>query len=433
MRLGFLTTSVGLLRIAVAQSAVETSNSRITSTTAGGSSTITSRSSASTARGTGPRTRSTPTIQLPPLVQCSYATFSFTCPENLVGLPKHLGFYPSSASAWIETLHLGTQYDELSEGTFSWLVDLPVGLSVAAMFYVTDPEKNGAIPTNGSASTSDTVILAGTKSDCLAGNAGASTSSIVAIASDFDPTFVWTGAQASPTGSTLPNTSSGGGISSGAIVGAVIGGIALVAMIAIFLFCVKRRHDQKIAARDNDGYSVYSEKPHMWTTSAGIGGSVHGLPIQEPPPGTYWSQDEQGNPILIALAGGGLPQPGTPDAQQQHYTAGDSSMSEVDYMSTVQSPVGPRRTAPMGTLPEPMGDDDDSQPLSPIAEYPRSSTPPNNSAAFVPQSESRTRVSGATALLRGEESVVSQDQSSSTTNVFQGAEGLDDPNSFAVK
>ncbi|KAM0788023.1 hypothetical protein ACM66B_006222 [Microbotryomycetes sp. NB124-2] len=381
------------------------------------SNTITSASSTSTARGTG--SRSTPTIQLPPLVQCSYATFTFTIPRVFAGLPKHLGFYPSSASSWIETVHLGTQYDDLTEGTFTWLVDLPVGLSVAAMFYVTQPENQGAIPQNGRASTS----------------------SIVAIASNFDPTFIWTGAQ--PTSSAGRAPSSGGNdddgaVPAGAIVGAVIGGIALVTIVPVFLFCLRRRHNQRLAAArgDFDGYSTYSEKPNMWTTSAGLNGSVHGLPVSEPPPGTYWSQDETGNPILIAVAGSGLAghSHGTPDGT--HVTgAGDLSASEVDYMSQVHA--GPRRIAPTGTLPEPMGDGDEEAVSH--AEPIRTSTPPLASpSAFSPQAEPRTYRLPKSPHLRSNtlspspmspraESVLSNE------NSFRGAEGLDDPNSFAPK
>lgn len=54
-------------------------------------------------------------------------------------------------------MHLSAAYNDLTQGSFSWLVDLPVGLPVAAMFYVTDPSANGAVPANGSASTSETV------------------------------------------------------------------------------------------------------------------------------------------------------------------------------------------------------------------------------------------------------------------------------------
>ncbi|KAK4052045.1 hypothetical protein OIV83_002339 [Microbotryomycetes sp. JL201] len=386
--------------LAAAQSNTGTQTTTLRSLTSR-SSTNTITSSSATATSKGASTRSTPSIQLPPLVQCSFATFSFTIPSNLIGLPKHLGFYPSSASSWIETVHLGTQYDDLTEGSFTWLVDLPVGLSIAAMFYVTEPENNGAIPPNGSASTSDSVILAGTRSDCLAGNAGeltflqfdnvaslfidpfkgASTSSIVAIASSYDPTFIWTGTQ--------PTSSSGGRdggnqsspVPAGAIVGAVIGGITLVTAVALFLFYLKRRHNQKMAARDFDGYSTYSEKPHMWTTTAGMG-SVHGFPVSEPPPGTYWSQDETGKPILIAAPGSGLAKPQTSD----HGTmVNDMSMSEVDCVSPMQA--GPKRIAPIGSLPEPMGDEDD-------------------------------------------DIMSSHDNSRSE---FRGAEGLDDPNSFLPK
>ena len=58
------------------------------------------------------------------------------------------------------------------------------------MFYTLLP--NGSVPTGGSATTTAGVILAGTTSDCLATNQGQNTASILNIASQLNPSFVYT-------------------------------------------------------------------------------------------------------------------------------------------------------------------------------------------------------------------------------------------------
>lgn len=233
---------------------------------------------------------------------------------------------------------------------------------------VTDPNASGGIPTNGTASTSDGVILAGTSNGCLAQNGGASTTQVVSYASRFDPAFVWSAASR-PTSNSDPNGSaSSDGNSSPpiggevivplkifdfadlcdprptAIVGGVVGGIAAITIIALILLYLRKKHRQ--AAIRDDGYSMYSattaaggEKRRYGapSTFGGYPASV-GVPTSEPPPGTYWGADENGNTILLAH----------PDhAMSQHQT-------ELGAVPPEPVNPAPRRTAAMGTLPEPV-------------------------------------------------------------------------------
>lgn len=205
----------------------------------------------------------------------------------------------------------------------------------------------------------------------MAGNEGASTTAVVSYASKFDPTFVWSSAK--ETGSSTPGSPSGstntGGSSTpvGAVVGGVVGGIAAITILASVLFYLKRKHDRQSALRD-DGYSVYSGRsaytgekrgsanPRYGGGTGGHPGSVLGVPASEPPPGTYWGQDESGNTILLALPGQGM----------DHHGQGMESLAHGQGMEMGEmgsnggfSEAGlahgmPRQTAAMGTLPEPV-------------------------------------------------------------------------------
>ncbi|ORY54990.1 hypothetical protein BCR35DRAFT_316053 [Leucosporidium creatinivorum] len=452
VRVSTLTLLGSALLPSVLAQASTTSSSA--SSSSSGSATSTRTSSAASSSSTSNSTSSTsqavsPTVELPPLVQCAYATFSFTCPEQFVGMPKHLGFYPSTTSNWIETYDLPSAYDSLTEGSFTWLVDLPVGLSVAAMFYVTDTSANGAIPGNGSASTSDGVVIAGTSSSCLAQNVGASTTVVVSYASKFDPTFVWSASakQTSAAAGSSDSSSGGGGSSTpiGAIVGGVVGGIAAITIIAVILFYLKRKHDRQVALRDD--YSVYSGRSAVTGEKRGSGhpryggtgssafggghpGSVMGVPASEPPPGTYWGVDESGNTILLAIPGSSMDQ-----QHGQHMEMGDLG-SNGGFSNTAPTSPVPRQTAAMGTLPEPMGDES-TTPLvrrgSFNADAHRSTTPPPSSPTpptpFTPQQEPKAYPHPQI----GQQAPLDNPDSFSTPSVggHRGAEGLDDPNSFS--
>lgn len=55
----------------------------------------------------------------------------------------------------------------MTNGSFTWTVDLPVGLSVGMMFYVLI---DNIIPKGGSATTPYGIVQPGTSSTCIAQN-----------------------------------------------------------------------------------------------------------------------------------------------------------------------------------------------------------------------------------------------------------------------
>ncbi|BGP21993.1 hypothetical protein JCM10295v2_000870 [Rhodotorula toruloides] len=303
------------------------------------------------------------TISLPPLYQCDFATWTYTAPIG----PKYLGIYVTGTQNFLETYSLPSVYDNRTSGTFSWRCDLPAGLSVAAMFYVV---ADGATGTNGAqASTPDAVVNAGSSgSGCLGTNDPNSQANIYSLASSLDPSFSATKSNSSPT-SAANAGGGGGGTNIGAIVGGVVGGIVGIAMIALLLVYLKRKHD----AQANDAYSLYSgrsekrgsfHQPRYGEGPASTGG------LTAPPPGTYYATDDQGNLHLVM---GYPPTEGEPT----YVPPPEPAMSEAPI-----SPA-PLRTAPVGTLPEPMDESAPSKPTSAVgasASPVRGATPPASPA-----------------------------------------------------
>ncbi|GAA5879313.1 hypothetical protein JCM16303_003162 [Sporobolomyces ruberrimus] len=329
------------------------------------------------------------------LSSCTPSSFLYTAPPG----PKYLGWFVSGTNRFIETYRLPEAYDERTNGTFVWNCDLPPGLSVAAMFYVIE---EGASGTDGHQTTTpDTIISAGTTLDCLGQNDPNSQQAIWSLASSLDPTFTATTNPASSTGNANKNGNDSGndkGSSTpvGAIIGGVIGGLALIILLVLLLIYMRKKHDQANGANlVNDGASVYSG----WTEktrreqigTAGGGGGGGGVP----PPGTYYATDPEGNTasslnLNSILVMGQEPNPSSSPPLLNHQQHHQPQSHEPSVLETPMSPphsihgdrvnvsrgspgvgVGglngnvPKVTAPMGTLPEPMGDDDSSPPRRP--------------------------------------------------------------------
>ncbi|GAA5901771.1 uncharacterized protein JCM6883_000390 [Sporobolomyces salmoneus] len=359
-------------------------------------STITSAaSSSSTSNTTDPNSIRT-SIILPPLYSCSPSSWVYTAPVG----PKYLGFFLSGTNSFIETYALPEAYNARTNGTFIWNCDLPPGLSVAAMFYVI---QDGAPGTNGhQTTTTDALVNSGTSHDqCYGQNDPGAQRGILSLASSLDPSFTFT---ADPANSTNGNRSGGNSNDSksttpvGAIIGGVLGGLALIILLILLLIYLRRKHDQANGLL-NDGASVYSgwtektRRENAVNASKGFGGGGNTLP----PPGTYYATDPEGNTILVM---GQPPHPSSsPPILHNSPATHQDGTSEIPLSPPAQSlyhggpqpsppvpvssPPGggnvPKMTAPMGTLPEPMGDDE----APPRQHYPqhRPNLLPTNSIA----------------------------------------------------
>ncbi|GAA5981909.1 hypothetical protein JCM5350_006561 [Sporobolomyces pararoseus] len=317
-------------------------------------------------------------ITLPPsLNSCSPSSWIYTAPIG----PKYLGFFVSGTDRFIETFKLPDVYDDKTEGSFVWMCDLPPGLSVAAMFYVIE---EGATGTNGHQTTTpDTIVNAPTSSDgisnqCYGQNDPGAQKGILSLASSLDPTFSYTAGSSSSTSANGSSDSRGGGNSTpvGAIIGAVLGGLTLIIILILLLIYLRRKHDQ---ANFNDAGSVYSgwtEKTRRENILSGIGGGGGGAGGGNtvPPPGTYYATDPEGNTILVM---GQPPHPASSPPLLNHQHLHSQSQQQPSPLETPLSPPAsqryhrgavlgpgtgnvPKMTAPIGTLPEPMGDDEES-------------------------------------------------------------------------
>ncbi|GAA5971865.1 hypothetical protein JCM3765_004707 [Sporobolomyces pararoseus] len=322
-------------------------------------------------------------INLPPsLNSCSPSSWIYTAPIG----PKYLGFFVSGTDRFIETFKLPSVYDEKTEGSFVWMCDFPPGLSVAAMFYVIE---EGATGTNGHQTTTpDTLVNApassdGTTNQCYGQNDLGAQKGILSLASSLDPTFTYTAGSSSSTSANGSSNNKGSGNSTpvGAIIGAVLGGLTLIIILILLLIYLRRKHDQANGAFNDAGsvYSGWTEKTRRDNIHSGIGGGAGGGNTL-PPPGTYYATDPEGNTILVM---GQPPHPASspPLLNHQHphsqlHSQQQSSVAEIpsspphSQQQQQQQQPGtisgsgtgpvPRMTAPIGTLPEPMGDDEES-------------------------------------------------------------------------
>ncbi|GAA5916264.1 hypothetical protein JCM5296_002634 [Sporobolomyces johnsonii] len=182
------------------------------------------------------------------LVQCELATFGFTGPA----VPKTCGVYVTNTSTYLEQIILGGAFTSLTAGTFSWLVDVPAGLSLEVQIFIT---LNGAVQQY---TLHDQVVKAGANNSCLATGAGQNTQSIISYASSLNASY-----SRSPSESA---TSSGsGGASGGTIAGAVIGSLAGVAALVLLAFILyRRRRLTPPPPVVDDSKSTYSTNLQTW-------------------------------------------------------------------------------------------------------------------------------------------------------------------------
>ncbi|GAA5843631.1 hypothetical protein JCM9279_000814 [Rhodotorula babjevae] len=224
--------------------AADASASLATTITGGGTVVSTSAAASSTASSTSaeiPRptanitTGANQDLRLwPPvggLTMCERVTFAFTGPS----VPKTCGVYVSNTSTYIQQIPLGGSYTSLTAGEFSWLVDLPAGLSVVVQFWVT---LNGAVT-----QFSLPPIIVGPSSDnsCLGTGQGQNTQSIISYASSLNDSFVWTPPSAT-------STSKGSSTNVGAIAGGTIGGVALLLAALLGVYLLRTRHRARTAS-----------------------------------------------------------------------------------------------------------------------------------------------------------------------------------------
>ncbi|KAI5475375.1 F-box and leucine-rich repeat protein GRR1 [Pseudohyphozyma bogoriensis] len=309
--------------------------------------------------GSAPAAIASPTLTAPTLVQCNAVTWAFSA--SAAGQAKHLGFFQiSDTSRWLEIYDLPDAYTSLSTGTFTWTCDLPVGLSVGAMFYSTN--STGQIEANRSTTTPALTVQAGTSGGCIADNAGDVTSLILSYASSLDPAFTYT--------------------TCSAVAGGVVGGLALIGIVAGLLVFLKRRHDKHQAFLEGSMYGGQSEKYGPSHAGSAYGVPVGGNPMHTPPIGGYVPYDEYGRPL------------------------------GQEYQDTppIQSPAGRPMAAP-GTLPEPMDADAEARSPAPATTVEGS----DNGMTTPPLSPTHT--SPFTPITEGE--------------AARGTQGLDDPSSFA--
>ncbi|GAA5832440.1 hypothetical protein JCM3766R1_003074 [Sporobolomyces carnicolor] len=190
------------------------------------------------------------------LRQCERATFAFVKPA----VALTCGIYVTGSSTYLEQVILAPQtYNTLVAGTFSWLVDMPVGLSLNVQIFVS---VNGRTQQYTLPSL---VVQEGTDNSCFARNIGQNTQSIISYASSLNGSYVYTAPASSST--SARSSGRGGGLSRGAIAGVVIGvvlGVALVLLIALW-FLVRR---QKLRNGSNVPSSQFQPPPPATTTFA---------------------------------------------------------------------------------------------------------------------------------------------------------------------
>ncbi|GAA6011900.1 hypothetical protein JCM11491_000096 [Sporobolomyces phaffii] len=172
------------------------------------------------------------------LRQCERVSFAFTKPA----VPLTCGIYVTNTSTYLEQVIIAPSYNNLVAGTFSWLVDMPVGLPVNVQVFVT---LNGQIQQYTLPSL---VVQEGQDNSCFGRNVGQNTQSIISYASSLNGSYVYTAPAVSSTN--VNPQRSGGTLSGGAIAGIVIGVFAGLALLILLTFWLKRRQRRRERAED---------------------------------------------------------------------------------------------------------------------------------------------------------------------------------------
>ncbi|GAA5905366.1 hypothetical protein JCM6882_003139 [Rhodosporidiobolus microsporus] len=403
MRVG----SAGLALLALLdRSSVVHAQSSSSSSSSSSAASATSSGSSSSSNGTVATT-----IQLPPLYQCTPSTWTYTGPVGA----KYLAFFIPNTNNFVETYPLPSVYDDRTSGTFTWTCDLPQGLNVAAQFYIL-PEGASSVPQGYQASTPDGIINAGSSgSGCLGSNVPSYQQGILSLASSLDPSFKATSDASSPAATGASDSDGGSSTPVGAIVGGVVGGVCGIAIIALGLLYLKRKHDLAVA-NSGDGLSLYSEKRGSIHHSRYGGGPGSTTGMNAPPPGTYYAHDEHGNTILMM----GYPPHAGEEGQPQ--TPPVPALDQNPF-ATPASPA-PKTTAPVGTLPEPM---DESAP-SVVSPAPSGAV---SSAPLAPPVTPSRATTTTSADFVSAPSSAAPFTPRSERDAFLGHQGLDDPSSFS--
>ncbi|TNY23587.1 hypothetical protein DMC30DRAFT_423629 [Rhodotorula diobovata] len=183
------------------------------------------------------------------LTMCERVTFAFTGPS----VPKTCGVYVTNTSTYIQQIPLGGTYTSLTAGTFSWLVDLPAGLSVVS----TGVTLNGAVTQY---SLPAIIVQPSSDNSCLGTGQGQNTQSIISYASALNESYTWTPPSAT-------STSKGSTPNVGAIAGGTIGGVALLLALALGLYVLRTRHRARSAPPPPPGLEL-GEDAKAWDYAA---------------------------------------------------------------------------------------------------------------------------------------------------------------------
>ncbi|GAA6039472.1 hypothetical protein JCM8097_009568 [Rhodosporidiobolus ruineniae] len=194
------------------------------------------------------------------LTMCEMATFAFTGPA----VSKSCGVFVTNTSTYLQQIPLGGTFSSLTAGTFSWLVDLPAGLSVEVQFWVTI---NGGVQQY---TVHNQVVKDSGNNSCLATGSGQNTLSIISYASYLNESYTYT----APSASSTSHKSSNAGAIAGGVVGACAG-LALVVLIAYF-FYRRRKFSVPPPPSGFDGEGEDGKAYGAWPAEGSVAGGQYG-------------------------------------------------------------------------------------------------------------------------------------------------------------
>ncbi|GAA5967627.1 hypothetical protein JCM11641_005714 [Rhodosporidiobolus odoratus] len=232
------------------------------------------------------------------LRMCDRVTFAFTGPA----LAKTCGVFVTNTSTYLQQIPLGGNFASLTAGTFSWLVDVPAGLSLEVQLFVSI---NGGV---SQYTLHNLMVQEGDNNTCLATGPGQNTQSIVSYASALNSSYTYEPPKA-------PSPSKKGS-NAGAIAGGVVGALVGLAAIILIAYLIYRRRKRSIQPPPPDG-----EKPYDW------GGSQVAYPAPgQPSYAQMIAQQYNGGvvpyqsarPTSAGLAAEPMPAPGSPGPNSPH-------------------------------------------------------------------------------------------------------------------